>query len=291
MEPPRLPLTWSDWVSGEWLGDANPVGVVRPALAGSIESISRAINVTLGALDKTTTLAPQFMIETILDGARSRLRGRDLVIRNGDAELRLHLDDLRFDLAALPLAVGQLGSIHVDASSVDVPAGHLETLHVEFANVYIRPGFTPMLVTAPIRLRATIGQAGLDGFLREVAGKVHVELGDHTATAVRPGRETWGHAQVEPRVEGNRLRLVATQFALGSRALRAPGGGVPSVLVDLPTLPRGMRVTHVELGERVVVVDALIEALEEPITAQQLANVSSLVRVGAPEIDLSQERS
>ncbi|HEY1737914.1 MAG TPA: hypothetical protein VGI86_04355 [Acidimicrobiia bacterium] len=300
MDRPRLPLTWTDWVSGDWLGDANPMGVMKPALAGSIDGLSRAVGATLGAIDKSATLAPQFMLETILDGARSRLRGRDLVIRHGDGELRLHLDDLRFDLAALPLAVGQLGSIHADASHVTWPLGAevetagveqplaaLDSLHVEFANVHIRPGFAPVLVTAPIRLHATIGQAGLDGFLADRADKVHVELGDHTATARRPGHEAWGHATVEPRVEDGRMRLVATGVSVRSRALRAPGRGLPAILVDLPTLPGGMRVTRMEVGDHVVHVDALIESLEEPITAQQLANVASVVRVGAPDIDLS----
>jgi hypothetical protein len=286
-----LPLTWSDWVSGDWLGDANPIGVVKPAVAGSIDSLTRAVGATLGALDKTTNLAPPFMLQTILDGARSRLRGRDLVVRSGDAELRLRLDDLRFDLATLPLAVGQLGSIHVDASNVVWPGGQLDTLVVEFANVHVRPGFVPMLVTAPIRLHATIRQDALDGFLAGVASKVRVELGDRTATARRPGRESWGHAKVEPRVEDGKVRLVATEFSLRSRALRAPGGGVPSVLVDLPQLPGGMRVTAMKLADHAVLVDALIEELEEPITAQQLANVSSLVRVGAPEIDVSPPQS
>ncbi len=288
MDGPRLPLTWSDWASGDWLGDANPLGVVKPAIAGSIDGLTRAVGATLGALEHTATLAPQFMLEAILDGARSRLLGRDLVVRHGDGELRLHLDDLRFDLAALPLAVGQLGSIHVDASAVAWPAGRLDALHVEFANVHIRPGFAPALVGAPVRLRATVGQEALDGFLAGVATKVHVELGERTAVAVRPGRESWGHARVEPRVEGGRMRLVAMGFSVRSRALRAPGRGLPAVLVDLPTLPRGMRVKHLELGDRVVLVDAILEQFEEPITPQQLARVASLVRAGAPEIDLSQ---
>ncbi len=83
------------------------------------------------------------------------------------------------------------------------------------------------------------------------------------------------------------MRLVATGLSVASRSLRAPGGGVPSVLVDLPVLPRGMRVTHMELGDHVVVVHALVEEFEEPITAQQLATVASLVRTGAHDIDLS----
>src|SRR4051812_25746440 len=251
-----MPLTWSDWVSGDWLGPANPMGVVKPALAGSVDNLARAVGATLGALDKTTTLAPPFMLQAILDGARSRLRGRDLAIRSGDGELRLHLDDLQFDLASIPLAVGQLGTITVDARDVswgpvgvEKPAGRLDTLHVEFANVHIRPGFTPMLVSAPMRLHATIGQAALDGFLEGVAGKVRVELGDKQATAVRPGRESWGNAAVEPRVEAGKVRLVATAISVRSRALRAPGSGVPSVLIDLPQLPGGMQVRHIELGD------------------------------------------
>src|SRR4051794_22072261 len=160
-----MPLTWSDWVSGDWLGTANPMGVVKPALAGSVDNLARAVGATLGALDKTTAVAPPFMLQAILDGARSRLRGRDLVVRHGDGELQLHLDDLQFDLATIPLAVGQLGTISIDASNVSwgPPGGQLDTLHVEFANVHIRPGFAPMIVSAPIRLHATIGQAALDG--------------------------------------------------------------------------------------------------------------------------------
>ena len=291
MERPRLPLTWADWVSGDWLGDANPIGVVKPALAGSLDGLGRAVGATLGAIDKTTAVAPQFMLEAILEGARNRLRGRDLVVRHGDGELRLRLADLHFELAALPLAVGQLGTIHVDTSDVAWPGGRLTTMHVDFANVHIRPGLSPRLITAPVRVRATLGQDALDDFLADVADKVRVELGDHVATAFRPGREAWGHASVEPRLEGGRVRLVATGLTVRSRALRAPGGGLPSFLIDLPTLPRGLRVTHMELGDHRVVVDALVEELEEPITAQQLAKVASLVRAGADDIDFGPERT
>ena len=56
-------------------GEAGARGIDRRALA--------AVGATLGAIDKSATLAPQFMVETILDGARSRF-GRDLVIRHGE---------------------------------------------------------------------------------------------------------------------------------------------------------------------------------------------------------------
>ncbi len=286
MERPRLPLTWADWVSGEWLGDANPVGAMKPAIAGSLDGLAKAVGATLGALDKGAA-APPFMLQTILDGARSRLRGRVLTVRHGAGELRLRLDDLRFDPASLPLAVGQLGSIHVDASNVEWVGGQLDVLHVEFANVHIRPGFTPTLVTAPVRLRATIGQSALDGFLAGVADKVHLDLGDGTATARRPGRESWGHASVTPRLEGGRVRLVATGISVRSRAFTTPRGGVPSVLVDVPALPGRMRLTDLELGDHALIVDGVIDELHEPMTAQQLATVSALVRSGVPELDLT----
>jgi hypothetical protein len=254
-----LPLTWPDWWP-DWIG----------------------------ALDKTA-VGPPFMVQTILDGARSRLAGRDVHLRAGDGDLRLHLDDLRFDLASLPLAVGQLGSIFVDARDVRWPGGQVDTLHVEFANVHIRPGFAPLIVSAPVRVHATIAQASLDGFLGAVADKVRVELGDGEARAYRPGRESWGHAAVTPRLEGDKVRLVATAISVRSRAFHAPGGGVPSVLVDLPDLPGGMKVTDLALGDLAVVVDARIDELREPVTAQQLHTIATLIRAGSGEIDLAPE--
>ena len=98
MDKPRIPVTWSDWVSGDWLGAANPmspIAKVAPVVAGSIDTFARVVGATLGAAsERGGPAAPQFIIEQILSTARARLVGRDLTLKNGSSALHLVLDDL-----------------------------------------------------------------------------------------------------------------------------------------------------------------------------------------------------
>ena len=263
MEKPRIPSSWSDLASGDWLGAANPMNAVTPI--------------------------PQFLIEQILNGARARLVGRDLTLRASEnTGLQLVLDDLQFTIAPLAIAVGQLGTITAKTHNVRWDGGRLNELEMTFANVHLRPGLQPQLIIAPLRFRVTIRQDVLDELLVDNIDKVTVELGaSGIAYARRPGKEQWGHAHVTPRIEGTQIRLVATGVTLRNRSFNAPRSGIPSVLLQIPALPGGMRMTNIELGDECVYIDAVIEEWSEPLTVQQLMMLSELVRTGADNIDLS----
>ena len=294
MDKPRIPLTWSDWASGDWLGPANPLGVVAPVVAESIDRFTRVVNATLGAAAQTGPAAPQLIIEQILKTARSRLVGRDLTLRAGTdaATMRLHLDDLRFAMTPLTVAVGQLGTIEAIASNVSWDGGRLNALTISFANVHVRPGMQPALVIAPIRFHATIKQDVLDELLAPSTDKVSVELAaDGVAYARRPGREQWGHAHVRPRIEGDHIRLVATGLTVRTKSFNAPRNGIPSVLLDIPKLPGSMRLTNIALGDHCVIVDAVIDEWSELLTPQQLIMLGELVRNGSQTYDMPRNTS
>jgi hypothetical protein len=292
MDKPRIPLTWSDWVSGEWLGAANPlnpIGRVAPVVAGSIDTFARVVGATLGAAsERGGPAAPQFLIEQILNNARARLVGRELTLQGGTAQLQLVLDDLRFAASPLGLALGQFGTITAEASNVRWDGGRLNELIVKFKNVHLRPGTQPALIIAPIKFTATIRQDVVNELIADAADKVSVELLDGgVATARRPGRESWGSANVTPRIEGHNVRLVATGLTLGSRSFSTQRGGVPSALLDVPTLPGGMRMTDIALGDSCVIVEAVIDEWREPLNAQQLLMLSDLVRSDTSKLDFT----
>ena len=292
MDKPRIPVTWSDWVSGDWLGAANPlspIGKVAPVVAGSIDTFARVVGATLGAAsERGGPAAPQFIIEQILSTARARLVGRDLTLQSGSAALHLVLNDLKFAASPLGLALGQFGTITAHASNVRWDGGRLNALTVKFKNVHLRPGAQPALIIAPIKFSATIRQDVLDELIADAADKVSVELCDGgTALARKPGRESWGNANVTPRIEGNNVRLVATGLTVGSRSFNTQRGGVPSALIKIPPLPAGMRMTDIALGDSCVSIEAVITEWREPINAQQLLMLSELVRSDNSNLDFS----
>ncbi len=305
MDRPRLPLTWSDWVSGDWLGAANPVGFVAPVVEKSIDRFAKVVNATLtsgigagvasglgATLDAASDLgpaAPQLIIEQILKTAGARLVGRDLTLATGSdsSTMQLHLADLHFAMTPLALAVGQLGTVTANTTNVAWDGGRLNALDMTFANVHLRPGMQPAMVIAPLRFRATIRQDVLDELLADTADKVTVHLAPSgVAYARKPGKEHWGSAQVTPRIEGDSIRLVARGVTVGTRSFNAPRSGIPSALLTIPTLPGGMRLTDIRLGDSCVEVEAVIDEWSEPLTPQQLLMIAELVRSGEERIDL-----
>ena len=279
-------------MSGDWLGAANPlspIGKVAPVVAGSIDTFARVVGATLGAAsERGGPAAPQFIIEQILSTARARLVGRDLTLQSGSAALHLVLNDLKFAASPLGLALGQFGTITAHASNVRWDGGRLNALTVKFKNVHLRPGAQPALIIAPIKFSATIRQDVLDELIADAADKVSVELCDGgTALARKPGRESWGNANVTPRIEGNNVRLVATGLTVGSRSFNTQRGGVPSALIKIPPLPAGMRMTDIALGDSCVSIEAVITEWREPINAQQLLMLSELVRSDNSNLDFS----
>ncbi len=292
MDKPRIPVTWSDWVSGDWLGAANPMnplGRVAPVVAGSIDTFARVVGATLGAAaERGGPAAPQFLIEQILSTARTRLVGRDLTLKSGESQLRLVLDDLRFAASPLGLALGQFGTITADTNNVRWDGGRLNTLTVKFKNVHLRPGTQPAVIIAPIKFIATIRQDVLDELIADAADKVSVELlSDGSALARKPGRESWGNANVTPRIEGSNVRLIATGLTVGSRSFSTQRAGIPSALIKVPPLPGGMHMTNISLGDACVSIEAVIHEWREPISAQQLIMLAELVRTDNPNLDFS----
>ncbi len=292
MDKPRIPLTWSDWASGDWLGVANPMnplGRVAPAVAGSIDTFARVVGATLGAAaERGGPAAPQFLIEQILSTARTRLVGREISLKAGSGELHLTLEDLRFSASPLGLALGQFGTITTDASNVSWDGGRLNSLTVKFKNVHLRPGAQPALIIAPIKFSATIRQDVLNQLIAGAADKVSVELQPNgIAVARRPGRESWGSAQVTPRIEDQNVRLVAKGLTVGTRSFTTQRAGIPSALIEVPPLPGGMRMTDIALGDSCVNIEAVINEWREPVTAQQLLMLSDLVRSDNTQLDFS----
>ncbi len=292
MDKPRIPITWSDWVSGDWLGPANPrtpLGKVAPVVAESIDTFARVVGATLGtAAELGGPAAPQFLIEQLLSTARARLVGRSLALKSGLATLHLTLDDLQFAASPLGFALGQFGTITADTSKVSWDGGRLDALTVKFKNVHLRPGTQPALIIAPIKFSAEIKQDVLNELIADAAEKVSVELQPNgVAIARRPGRETWGNAQIVPRIEGNNVRLVATGVTVGSRSFSTTRAGVPSALIEVPKLPGGMRMTDISIGDSCVRIEAIINEWREPISAQQLVMLSEMARTDSDQLDFS----
>lgn len=294
MPPRRRPgskgFSWTDWVSDQWQTMADSAAAMVPGAPGNpLTSMAGALAGSLDAMPVGTPMAPQLLAEQLLDLAQSRLRGRELTIATGSpsGDARLRLRDVRFELSPLPLAVGQLGMVEVDADSLAWGAVRLRNVSASFANVHVRPGLTPTLVCAPVRLHAVIGQAELDEMIAGTSMGVHVELTDDgPALLTGPSWQRLGRAQVEPWLDDDRIRFRTGGVVVRGRRLALPRTQLPGVSLALPPLPVGLRLTRIELRAGQVHVDGLVEELRAPLATDQLQRLAKAMRAGAAQLDL-----
>jgi hypothetical protein len=283
----RLPQTWSEWVNADWFGVDDPFGVmpaVTEAITGGFDMFSRMLG--NAATTDAGPAPPQMVLDGLLGLVRERVTGRSITLAAGEREVQVVLNDIRFRPSPIDLAVGRVGDVEVNAADVQWDDGRVERVDVRFGNVHVRPGTTPVLVTAPIELRAIVGGDFVAELVTRRAPWLAIELHEGQATVAWKGRERWGRAVVVPHLEGERIRFTAAAVAVGSRKVGVPRR-VPSVLVDVPSLPAGMRVTGLALEEGTVVVDALLPELVQPLRLDRLQVLERLARAGAGRYELS----
>jgi hypothetical protein len=268
---PRFPTTWSDWVSGDWLAPATDI-----------------VNRMVGVATELAPLAtPQAFIGQLITQIEQRLAGRDLTLQTSKGEVRLVLDALRADPTSAGLAVGQLGDVELQARDVRWEDHAVDRLEMRFRNVHVRPGSDPVLVTAPIDVTVRAGQATVDDLVGPRVAKLTVEvIEDNVALVGLAGKERLGKVEVVPRIEGGKVRAVATGLRVAGRRIGLPWGGVATVAIDIPPLPEGFQVRSAELHGGQVVVHGMIDELRYPLVAAQLQATDRLVRAGASAFDL-----
>ncbi len=278
---PRLPRSWSDWASGDWLGAANPLGAARPGLAG------------LPTPEDMAALAPVFgpqqVLRRLITEVQQRLVGRAISFTTGAGEWGLVPTGLAADPQPLGLTLAQLGTIEVAATGVRSPWLEADRGTATFRNVHVQPGVPAVLVAAPVDLHVVLGQEALDRLLVAHLERFSVRLdGEGRALVALAGRERTGWAEVVPRLEGRAVRLVATGIGAIGRRIPLPRA-MGTLRLELPPFPEGLRLDAIEIVGGEVQARGALDELRLPLASGRLQRFERLMRQGAARFDLLTE--
>lgn len=279
--------SWADWVSGAWLGRVPGLERIGPALTDPLGAMGRLVGATLGATAaamEPVIPSPPALLSRFIDAVAAAVVGRRITVSAGDAEVSLQLRGLSADPSPIELALGHVRDVRVDAVDVSWPDGSLDGLTAVFRNVHVRPGLAPVLVAAPIELHAVAGEAVVNQLA--ASHRCVVALGDGKATVRMKGWEQWGAAEIEPRISGTALHLVPKAVSMGVLRFSLPSAVMPTVAIDLPTLPHGLVITGCSLGERRLEVDAIVPMVETPLDLPVVQQLERRARAGADRFEL-----
>lgn len=275
-------MSGGDWFRPDWWSDA--MRSWTPAMPAPLTDAMRQVVELFG-------FAPAVVAKEVVDAATSRLVGRHLDLRFGEAEVGLELRSLRLARPPVGLALGQLGEVVVEADDVVWPGGRLAALRLAACNVHVQPGPPPTLVAAPVRVAATLDQVALDQVVAERTELASVTLsGDGAVRASLAARPGWGHVDLVARVEGPALVLQPDAVVVrGWNRLSAVARRLPPIRIHLPEVLAGAHVTGVEVQEGRLVVHAVLEEWREPVSASQLEQVVRRIqRFTGPLLDIPQ---
>lgn len=182
---------------------------------------------------------------------RRLLVGRRLTVRLADGDLVLTVTEFDSRLDLRGLSVGQLNDVRLTATDLSWNGYRFERAHAVLHNVHVRASVPPVLVAAPVELTLELPTPVLDEVFRWAAPRLAGEVGHDGVARLRLARRRGsGHVEVETRLEESTLWILPRAIVRRRRWMlprRTPG-----YPVRLPELPRGLRLTAVDLAPGIV---------------------------------------
>ncbi len=223
--------------------------------------------------------SPGTLLQELVDTIANHLVGREVQISFGDASVRLTVTHAHVTPAPAGLMLGQLGSVELEARDVQWADRRVDDLAIEARNVHVSAGNPHALVAAPILFTASLTEPTIAALVADANPRVSVTLAGERGASVRlRSRETWGHIEVEPRIDGSTLVLQVTGVAVRRRRpIRRWLTRVPAIRRPLQ-LPPGVVLDDVAVADRRVVVHGALREWREPVSAAQLEELITRVR-------------
>lgn len=232
----------------------------------------------LRALVPDPAATPARALEALLRTAGRRLAGRRVTVPGTEIGLRLDALDVRPD--PLGLAVGQLDDVRVTARDVEWRDMTCRRLEAVWRNVHLRPSAAPAVVSAPVEVVLTLSPAEVTAALAHRRPGLTVEVDGRAGTPQAllrwSARPRWGAVAVGAEAAPGALYLHPVGLRIAARRIRLPRW-LPSVRIDVPHLPRALRLREVVVGREEIVLRLVADEWRQPLTPAWLASAAGWI--------------
>jgi hypothetical protein len=171
---------------------------------------------------------------------------------------------------------GEVGRLSVRASDVQVGGLRLAAVRVDAARAHVVPGWPPRFRAGPVDVHVSVTQEELDRWPPAAALPVRLRVrSDGLRARTGIGGVRVAEVAVSAAVDGGRIvvsgasaRLLGVGVDLGS--LR--------VVLPLPALPYGTRLTTLETFDDLATLAFRVPAVDEPLRPERLAHLAAALR-------------
>ncbi|NBH01709.1 LmeA family phospholipid-binding protein [Amycolatopsis sp. SID8362] len=260
---------------GRWFDGWSPWPELA-GLAAAGRSLLPNVPVTPGALVRMVT---------------EQLVGRRLTAKVDDREVGLTLAELDYPADSLRLATGRVGDVRIVAEDVDWPEPEggsipLRRVTVLAEDVRLRSLPTPAAKPARVELQIAVSAEVLrERVAKARPGIVAAPAANGLLRIHWAKRPLWGHLTLRPEVADDAVVLVPQTLHIGQRRLRPPRRFRPIVL-PLPELPPGIRLTKVEPRHDELVLHTVAEEWPERLSRIPLPDLLSWLTTAAVTLTL-----
>ncbi|MEV7554132.1 LmeA family phospholipid-binding protein [Amycolatopsis sp. NPDC089917] len=235
------------------------------------------------ALLPNVPVTPAAVLKTVTE----QLVGRRLTARVDGHDVGLTLTGLDYQADSLSLAAtGRIGDVRIVVEDVDWPETPLRRITVLASNVRLRSLPSPAAIPEQVKMAIRVAPEVLQERVAEVRPGIIVTPGDDGHFHIRwEKRPRWGHLALESTVEDDAVVLRPMSVHIGRRRFGPPSRLKPIVL-PMPGLPQGIRLTAVEAHDGHLVLHALAEEWPEKLSTIPLGDLLGWVTTAVTTLTL-----
>lgn len=235
-----------------------------------------AMPAALRALVPEPAPTPARALEVLLRTAARRLAGMRVTVPGTGMRLQLDALEVRPDPLGLPL--GQLDDVRIAARDVEWRDLRCRRLEAVWRNVHLRPSSAPVVLSAPVEVEVALSVTDVTALMAHrrpglVLDVVHA-AGTAEAVLRWSAHPWWAAVAVTADVAARALFLRPVGLRIGARRIPLPGW-LPSVRVEMPQLPRGLRLRDLAVGDEEITFRLVADEWRQALTPSWLAAAAS----------------
>jgi hypothetical protein len=215
--------------------------------------------------------SPAAVLQMALRAAGDRVIGRRVTMRVGDAEVAMTPVELETELDTVGLAMGHVPHIRIVVQDVTWPSAPLTRLAIVCGKVQFQSLPVPSVVAGSVDLEITVSADVVREKVAELEPNLIIDIGQDSVVRVRWAKHPrWGHLEVEPTLDHSTGLILAPQVLQVAGMRFSAVRRMQPTVVEVPDLPRGLRLTAVEPGPGELVLRGEAERWRENIPLTDL---------------------